>query len=137
MKKLKKIIPLILALVIISSCTFSTKSDAARPIKLIVNGVDITAKSEPRIEQDRTLVPIRFISEELGAEVTWDGLNRTVTVLKDGETFLLRIDSKLVEYNNGSSYEITDVAPKIINDRTFVPLRLVSNALNININWEV
>ena len=136
MKKLKKIIPLILALVIISSCTFSTKSDAARPIKLIVNGVDITAKSEPRIEQDRTLVPIRFISEELGAEVTWDGLNRTVTVLKDGETFLLRIDSKLVEYNNGSSYEITDVAPKIINDRTFVPLRLVSNALNININWE-
>lgn len=136
MKKLKRVITLMLALVIISSCTFSTKSDAARAIRLIVNGVDITELSEPRIEQDRTLVPIRFISEQLGAIVTWDNANRTVKVDKDGNSFLLRIDSRLVQYNNGSSYEITDVAPKIINERTFVPLRLVSNALNININWD-
>lgn len=136
MKKLKRIIPLMLALTIIASCTFPTKSNAARAIRLIVNGVDITEKAEPRIEQDRTLVPIRFISEQLGATVTWDNANRTVKVDKDGNTFLLRIDSRLVQYNNGSSYEITDVAPKIINERTFVPLRLVSNALNININWD-
>lgn len=136
MKKLKKLTPLMLAVIIICSFTFSTKSDAARGIRLIVNGVDITEKSEPRIEKDRTLVPIRFISEQLGATVTWDNENRTVKVDKDGETFLLRIDSRLVQYNNGRSYEITDVAPKIINERTFVPLRLVSNALNININWD-
>ena len=136
MKKLKRIISLMLALVIISSCTFPTKSDAARAIRLIVNGQDITELAEPRIEQGRTLVPIRFISEQLGAIVTWDNANRTVKVYKDGNTFLLRIDSRLVEYNNGESYEITDVAPKLINERTFVPLRLVSNALNININWD-
>ena len=136
MKKLKTIMPLILALTIIFSSRFSTKSDAARAIRLIVNGVDITELSEPRIEQDRTLVPIRFISEQLGATVTWDNENRTVKVDKDGDTFLLRIDSRLVEYNNGEAYEITDVAPKLVNERTFVPLRLVSNALNININWD-
>lgn len=136
MKKIKKIMPLMLAATMIFSFTMSTKTEAARAIRLIVNGVDITEQSEPRIEQDRTLVPIRFISEQLGATVTWDNENRTVRVDKDGDTFLLRIDSRLVQYNNGSSYEITDVAPKLINERTFVPLRLVSNALNININWD-
>lgn len=136
MKKFKTIMPLILVLIIIFSSRFSTRSEAARAIRLIVNGVDITELSEPRIEHDRTLVPIRFISEQLGATVTWDNANRTVKVDKDGDTFLLRIDSRLVEYNNGEAYEITDVAPKLVNERTFVPLRLVSNALNININWD-
>ncbi len=136
MKKIKKIMPIIMAIVIIFSGQFSPRTEAARAIRLFVNGRDITELSSPRIESDRTLVPIRFISEELGAKVTWDNENRTVKVEKDGNTFLLRIDSRLVEYNNGASYEITDVAPKIINDRTFVPLRLVSNALNININWD-
>lgn len=136
MRKFKKIIPLLLAVIIISSCVLPIESDAARPIKLFVNGKDITELAEPKIVDDRTLVPIRFVSEELGAKVTWDGINRTVKVEKDGSSFLLRIDSQLVEYNNGGSYEITDVPAKIFNDRTFVPLRLVSNALNISIEWD-
>ncbi len=136
MKKFKKIMTIIMALIIIFSNSFSMKSDAARAIKLFVNGEDITKLTSPIIEEDRTLVPIRFISEEIGATVTWDNANRTVRVEKDGKSFLLKIDSRLVEFNNGGSYELTDVAPKIINDRTFVPLRLVSNALNININWD-
>lgn len=136
MKKYKKIMTMIMALTIIFSNSFSMKSEAARAIKLFVNGEDITKLTSPIIEDDRTLVPIRFISEEIGATVTWDNANRTVSVEKDGKSFLLRIGSRLVEHNNGGSYELTDVAPKIINDRTFVPLRLVSNALNININWD-
>lgn len=136
MKKIKKIMTMIMALIIIFSNSFSIKSEAARAIKLFVNGEDITKLTSPIIEDDRTLVPIRFVSEEIGAKVTWDEVNRTVKVEKDDKSFLLTIDSRLVQYNNGSSYELTDVAPKLINDRTFVPLRLVSNALNININWD-
>lgn len=136
MNKLKKMMTLLLAITLVFSNSFSIKSEAAKEIKLIVNGVDITKLASPKIEDDRTLVPIRFISEELGAKVTWDEINRTVKIDKDGKSFVLIIDSRLVGYNNGSSYEITDVAPKIINERTFVPLRLVSNALNININWD-
>lgn len=136
MKQLKRIIPITLALIVIFGCTFSTKTEAAKGIRLMVNGKDITELAEPRIEDDRTLVPIRFISEQLGAKVTWDGINRIVKVEKDGESFQLIIDSRLVGYNNGTSYEVTDVPAKIFNDRTFVPLRLVSNALNISINWD-
>lgn len=110
---------------------------AARPIKLIVDGKDITSLSMPVIENDRTLVPIRFIAEELGAEVSWDEVNRIVGIKKGNNKVLLKIDSRLVTYESGTkSYNLSDVAPKIINDRTYVPVRLVSNALGIGIDWD-
>lgn len=109
---------------------------AAKPISLVVNGKDITKLSSPIIENDRTLVPIRFISEELGAKVYWDEADRTVLVEDNDNSVLLRIGSQLVAYDNGMDYELSDVAPKIINDRTYVPLRLVSNALDIGIDWD-
>ena len=108
---------------------------AASNISLVVDGKDITKLSSPRIENDRTLVPIRFISEELGATVTWNESERSVHVQKGNDTVLLRIGSNLVQYDNGSDYDVSDVAPKIYNDRTFVPLRLVSNALGIAVDW--
>lgn len=108
---------------------------AASPIKLIVDGNDITRLSSPIIENDRTLVPIRFISEELGATVTWNQDERSVYVKKGNNSVLLRIGSHLVQYDNGGDYDVSDVAPKIYNDRTFVPLRLVSNALDISVGW--
>lgn len=121
-------------LLLISGSSFHIV-EAAKPISLIVDGNDITALSEPVIENDRTLVPIRFVSEELGAEVIWNDAERTVYVKKDNHSVKLRIGSQLIEYNDGADYDISDVAPKIINDRTFVPLRLVSNALGIGIEW--
>lgn len=136
LKSLNKVVSLTLATMLMFSVNLSTKTMAASPIKLIVDGKDITSLSSPVIENDRTLVPIRFVSEELGAIVTWNNDNRTVKVEKGNDTVLLRIDSHLVEYNNGSGTELSDVAPKIINDRTFVPLRLISNALGIGIEWD-
>lgn len=136
MKMLKKRILLIMmSFLLIFSGNTSIMVSAASPIKLVVDGKDITSLSSPIIENDRTLVPIRFISEELGATVTWDGVNRTVVVEKGDRTVFLRIGSQLIDYNNGTDYDISDVAPKIYNDRTFVPLRLISNALGIGIEW--
>ncbi|MDP3385722.1 MAG: stalk domain-containing protein [Eubacteriales bacterium] len=107
----------------------------ATTIRLLVDGNDITSLSSPLIVNDRTLVPIRFVSEEIGAEVVWDGINRTVKVVKGDKSVFLRIDSYLVEYSNGEAYQLSDVAPMIINDRTYVPLRLISNGLGIGIEW--
>jgi len=105
-------------------------------IQLIVDGNNITALSEPVIENDRVLVPLRFISEELGADVDWDGDIRSVSVQKDDKSMLLWIGSRLIEYNNGEIYNLSDVVPKLINKRTYVPLRLISNALSIGIEWD-
>ncbi len=46
------------------------------------------------------------------------------------------MDSRLVQYNNGADYGLVDMAPTIINDRTYVPLRLVSNGLSTGIKWD-
>lgn len=124
---------IILSLLTTGLPTFAESS--AYPLTLLVNGKNITGLSEPVIINDRVLVPIRFVAEEVGATVLWDGTQRTVTV-KDGEnTIKFWIDSRLVEYGYGIRYGISDVVPIIINDRAYIPVRMVSEALNISIEW--
>ncbi|SHI52833.1 Flagellum-specific peptidoglycan hydrolase FlgJ [Dethiosulfatibacter aminovorans DSM 17477] len=111
-------------------------SELTTDINLVVDGEDITELSAPVIVDNRTLIPVRFVAEALGAEVGWDGETYTVTVDKGKDHLRLIIDSRLVQYDLGESYQIIDVAPRIINDRTYVPLRVVSNALGIGISWD-
>ncbi|MBV1757027.1 MAG: glucosaminidase domain-containing protein [Dethiosulfatibacter sp.] len=137
MRKIKIIVFASALLFIMALSSGNIGMDAeATTIKLLVDGNDITSLSSPLIVNDRTLVPIRFVTEEIGAEVMWDGINRTVSVVKGNKSVFLRIDSYLVEYNNGELHQLSDVAPLIINDRTYVPLRLISNAFGIGIEWD-
>lgn len=107
-------------------------------IRLTVDGRAITQPPAPFLQNNRTLVPVRVISEDLGATVTWNNDQRTVTVVKGDRTVLLRIDRQLIEYQiaGQKSYQLSDVAPRIYGDRTFVPIRLISNALGVGIQWE-
>ncbi len=134
--KFKSLLIFILSLIILLNSFNYVIAEQSNSIRLVVDGTDITDLSAPVIENDRTLVPVRFIAEALGAEVSWDGINRTVTIQKGSETLFLKIGSYIVEYNNGESYNLSDVPPKIINDRTYVPARLVSNAFGIGISWD-
>jgi len=109
---------------------------ASNQIRLVLDGKDVTASAVPVIENGRTLVPVRFISEQTGATVTWNDASQTVTVAKGGKTALVRIGSRLVAYNDGSVYNLSDVEPKIINKLTYVPLRLIGNALGIKVSWD-
>ena len=110
---------------------------AESPIKLTVNGKKITSDVDPYISNDRTLVPLRVIAEELNSVVEWDNDNRAVHISKEDIHIVLRIDSYLVEYTNDdeTTYTMIDVAPQITEDRTFVPIRLISNALGVGIEW--
>jgi len=107
-------------------------------IKIIIDGKRIKPDVDPYISNDRTLVPIRVIAEELDSVVEWDNDNRAVHISKEDIHILLRIDSYLVEYTNDNetTYTIIDVVPQITGDRTFVPLRLISNALGVGIEWD-
>lgn len=132
------IISILMAVLAVSVAYYSASIEAHAydGIRLVVDGNDITHVSEPVIENDRTLVPIRFISEEIGAEVSWNGERETVEVTKGNDHIRLMIDSKLIQFDKGTHYQISDVAPRIIKDRTYVPLRLVSNTLGIGIEWD-
>ncbi len=102
-------------------------------IKVVLNGQELTFDVPPVIENDRTLVPLRVIFEALGAEVQWNGETRMVTAVKDGMEIKLVIDG--AAFKNGEPVDL-DVPAKIINDRTMVPLRFVSEAVGCQVNWE-
>src|SRR5699024_6508550 len=112
----------LLLMIFIFSQQFNTYSLAASPIKLVVNGKDITSLANPIIENGRTLVPIRFITEELGGKVDWKDKEKRVIIKRDNLSVNLKIDSHLVSYEDGQkNYSLIDVAPKIIDGHTFIP----------------
>lgn len=129
---------IILLLMIVVSASIASNAYAQNSIKLIIDGKTVTADPEAFIKDDRTLVPIRVIAEELDAEVTWDNNTRTVHISKGDMQVVLTIDSRLIEYtaDNETTYNLSDVAPLINEDRTFVPIRVVSNALGVGIQWD-
>ncbi len=108
--------------------------EIAKPIHLFLNGKELKADVPPVIINNRTLVPVRIISENLGAHVNWDGSTRQVTVSTDSLTILMGIDYYEV-FINGQPEPI-DVAPKIINGRTMVPIRFLSEKLNLDVVWD-
>jgi len=102
-------------------------------IKVFLDGEAMSFEVPPFIEQDRTMVPFRAIFEALGAIVQWDAETRTVTALRDNMEIKLAIDGPA--YKNGAAISL-DVPAKIVNSRTFVPLRFVSEALGAAVTWE-
>ncbi len=140
-KKLKKnsvyLTALLLTAVILGQWS-NLQGLAASDIRLVIDGSVIETSPRPFIHNDRTLVPLRVISEQLGADVGWNNEDRTVHIKKGDRSVLLRIDSRLVVYDTAGqkACNISDVAPFIVEDRTFVPLRLISNALGVDIGWD-
>ncbi|MEW6183822.1 MAG: stalk domain-containing protein [Bacillota bacterium] len=107
---------------------------AAGEVRLVVDGREIQASPPPVIKEGRTLIPVRLVSEALGASVEWDDQDRTVYVTKGGRSVNMTIDNRLVDYK-GNGFGLCDVPPQVYDSRTFVPLRLVSNALGVSVNW--
>ena len=81
-----------------------------------------------------TLIPVRAVSEMLGADVKWNGKTQAVTITKDGRKIILFIgsDSAIVD-----GAEITlDMSAMIKNNRTMVPLRFIMESFDVNVDWE-
>ena len=100
---------------------------------VFIDGTPLESDVYPKIENDRTLVPMRAIFESLGATIDWDGENRIVTATRDGITISLAIGSNTLYKNSEEIY--VDVPAKIENDRTLVPLRVVSESLDCTVEW--
>lgn len=89
---------------------------------------------EPVIVENRTLVPFRALLEKMGAEVKWDAATKTVTAVKDGKTIELTIGKKEVLVD-GKKVEL-DVPAEIMNNRTMIPLRFVSENLGYKVKFD-
>ncbi|MGM9552400.1 MAG: N-acetylmuramoyl-L-alanine amidase [Clostridia bacterium] len=107
------------------------------PIVLVVDGNTVVTEEMPPIIIDgRTLVPAREFFEQLGATVTWNNDFRCVIIELNGTQTVLTIDSKIV-YINGNSTSIApeDPAPKIVNNKTMIPVRFVSEEFGFKVEW--
>ncbi len=119
----------------IAACLgLSIHANAETPIDITVNGTYIQVDSAPVIENGRTLVPVRSVSNALVFDdVTWDGTAKKVTVSGNGTEITLKIGEKTAIVN-GKKQQM-DTAAKIINDRTYVPIRFVSEAMGADVDW--
>lgn len=103
-------------------------------IKVLVNGKEVAFDQKPVIIDSRTLVPLRAIFEALGASVDWDSSTSTVIARKNKDYVLFSIGNKTYYVNNEEKN--LDVPARLMNDRTMVPIRAVSEALGANVEWE-
>ena len=83
--------------------------------------------------EGRTLVPVRFVSESLGAVVNYVAESRTVVIEKGELVITLVIGSNEMKVNGASKF--LDVPARTINDRTVVPLRAIAEALGEQVNY--
>jgi hypothetical protein len=92
--------------------------------------------AQPYLDQEigRVRVPIRFISEQMGAKVEWDGAAQTVTIVREGLRIQLTVDQSMAVVN-GRTIPI-DAPPNLVPPgRVMVPLRFISEAFGAAVDW--
>ncbi|KUO49327.1 MAG: hypothetical protein APF76_16115 [Desulfitibacter sp. BRH_c19] len=99
----------------------------------IVDGSPMILDVPPFMRNGRTLVPFRFIGEQLGASIDWNATDRSVSYITQDTEITLYIDSTKAIIDGE---EITLDTPPILKDgRTVVPVRFISEALGFSVDW--
>ncbi len=129
-KNLGIVVFLIFSLLLTSSPTVLAIED----ITVFVDNEQVIFDVQPQLIGGRTMVPLRSIFEELGAEVLWDDTTQTVTAYNEVYIVKATIGENQISVNN--EIKSIDVPPMIIDGRTLVPARFVAEAFNCEVNWD-
>lgn len=118
----------------------TTITTFAGTIKININGNEIKSTIAPIQKNGTTLVPIRIISEELGALVDWDSKTQTITIGRGDTLLVLTLGNKEMLIIDCITEQETKmalaVAPIQINGTTMVPLRAISEGLDCKIDYK-
>ncbi|WP_277472937.1 MULTISPECIES: CotH kinase family protein [unclassified Paenibacillus] len=110
-------------------------SSANKTITVTLNGTAVSFQDQVPLNKDgRVLVPVNAIFSALGADVTWDQTTKKITAVKGSTTITMTIGSTTA-YVNGTAVTL-DVPAQIINNRTMVPVRFISEGLNMDVKWD-
>jgi len=131
MKSLKKTLSLLLTMLLLVSA--ATHVMASNDIKVKIDGRQINFDVPPQIIKNRTMVPLRAIFEALGATVDWDEHTRTVRSTKDDITISLTVKYPRIDINGEDV--MLDSPPCIVDGRTLVPVRAISEAFKTKVEW--
>ena len=111
----------------------ATGTAVGQEITVTINDIKQSFDVNPLIENGRVMVPMRHIFEALGANMQWDQDTQTVSASKENKEIQVKIGSFFAKKNNDTI--LMDVKPKLINGRTLVPLRFVSESLGAHVDW--
>lgn len=128
---LRKTTGLLLALSLLLSSAYTVMAND--DIKVTIDGRQIAFDVPPQLINDRTMVPLRAIFENLGATVNWDADTQTVTSTKENITINLTIDNPIM-YVNGKAVTL-DSPGCLVDGRTLVPVRAISEAFGTTVDW--
>ncbi|WP_160644283.1 stalk domain-containing protein [Chengkuizengella marina] len=136
----------VLIIVLLSSLIMPSSALAATSISVIVDGERVNfPDSEPIIERNRVLIPLRGVFEKIGAKVNWDKSSETITSTlhrgNEQKQVIMKIDSKFIhemDQNTGAKSKISkiDTTAKSIGSRTLIPLRAAGEAFGYEVSWD-
>lgn len=107
---------------------------SAGAVNLYVDTAKIETDVSPVVVEGRTLVPVRAIFEALGATVEWDQETKTATGTKGDIVITIQINNTTAYVNNEA--KTLDVPAQLVNNRTMVPARFISEALECEVTWD-
>lgn len=134
---MKKIIKNTVIIILIAAVCISLPAGAAEStVNVVVDGKPVEfPDAKPFIDSNgRTLIPVRFVAEKLGAEVGWNGKEKKVTIKNVKVEIILYIGQSDIIVN-GQTHTM-DTAAILENSRTYVPIRYVAEALGAKVGWE-
>ena len=134
--KLKKIGLVLMSMILVFVMLPGMSSAAKLSLRVELNGERIIfPDAQPYVDKNnRVQVPVRFVSEALGAKVGWKNKTQEVTIELDGTKLVLTIGKKAYKINE--STKLMDTAALRKSNRTFVPLRFVSEGLGAKVKWD-
>jgi len=139
---MKKFIKLIVVLFILFiPLTVFCINDDSDVIKVTVNGTFVVFQDQqPIIENERTYIPVRTVSECLGATVGWNDKSQTATIYRDQKYLAMAIGNSVMVIDNrktGQKDNVQmDVTPILVGDRVMAPIRYVVEAFGGVINYD-
>ncbi|MDW7651301.1 MAG: S41 family peptidase [Bacillota bacterium] len=95
---------------------------------------DRELENAPFIEDNRSYVPLRFIADAMGTDISWDETNRTAVLEKDDVTVTIPVDGSR-GFRNGEEFDLYGQTI-IRGDRSFIPARAVAEALGARVWWD-
>lgn len=104
----------------------------AATIQIKVDGKTIVTDANPEVKNNRTMVPLRVISENVGATVHWS--DSQITLTKNDMKVILKLNSNKVVKNGKTEY--LDVKPYMKNNRTFVPMRFIAETFGSHVDYK-
>jgi len=100
---------------------------------IFVQGTPLACDVPPVVIDNRTLVPIRALTEKLGATVEYYQATQTAVIRLNGFVFQFQLNTRNVTVNGTAV--VLDVPAKVFNNRTMVPLRFIAEYMNMDVGW--